>query len=120
MTPNERSRPAGIRTAHESLDDDIARLTPTGDISVRDALVAQIYSLGPGALLAASLGWRLGVLDGETNERRKIGRAGADVGSSPEWRAIRRQPMWAELQRRRGECVRRHRLERCTCGGDAR
>jgi hypothetical protein len=94
-------------------------LSPSGDISVRDVLLAEIRDLGPDKLYAASLGWRLGVLDGEMNERRKIGRAGAEVGSSPEWRATRRQPCWVELQRRRGECAHKHRPDRCTCPGGA-
>lgn len=95
--------------------DDSAMLTPSGDISVRDVLLAEIRALGPGQLYAASLGWRLGRLDAEEIAKQKIVEAEWAVASSPEWRAIRRRPMWAELQRRRGECERRHRLERCTC-----
>ena len=86
---------------------------------IRDVVLSAILQLDAAHTYAVSLGWRLGVLDGETNERRKIGRAGADVAASPEWHAIRRQPRWVELQRRRGECPRKHRLEVCTCAGDA-
>lgn len=112
---DERSRPAGNGPAKTSLTDADAIIASLDDISARDALLWQIYSLGPEALLAASLGWRLGRLDAEEIAKQRIGQAGVDVVASPEWHAIRRNPRWIELQRHRGECVKRHRLESCTC-----
>jgi hypothetical protein len=111
---NDRSRPA--KAAPEtSTTTSTGMVTPSADISVRDVLVAEILALGPEALLAASLGWRLGRLDAEEIAKQKISQAGWDVASDPEWRRTARQPRWVELQRRRGECARKHRLERCTC-----
>lgn len=112
--PNERSRPAGNGPANESLDNNF-RVTPTGNVTTRDILLAEIMALGPDALYPASLGWRLGLLDCEEREKQRIGRAGADLAGSPEWHAVRRQPRWTELQRARGECPKRHRLADCTC-----
>lgn len=92
-----------------------ATLPPLADLSPRDALVQMILALGPDQLYAAGLGWRLGRLDAEDIAKEQIAEAGRDVAASAQWRSIGRQPRWTELQRRRGECVRRHRLETCTC-----
>lgn len=115
MSPgNERSRPAGNGTAYESLTINADSLTG------RDVILAEIRALGPEQLYAASLGWRLGRLDAEEVAKRMISDAGRDVVSSPAWRRTAGKPRWAELQARRGECVAKHRLDRCTCRGGAR
>lgn len=119
--PDERDgapaqeRPAADDSAHPANGDSVAfivncdgagRQTPTS----RDVLLAEIYALGPDALLAASLGWRLGRLDAEEIVKQRISDAGRDVASSPEWRATVRRPMQSELvQRRRAP-------RNCACG----
>ena len=116
MSPgDERSRPAANGPASETLDYDNVNGSPAGDISVRDVLLAEIRALGADALYPASLGWRLGRLDAEDIAKQRIADAGRDVIANPAWQRTVRQPRWTELQRRRGECVRKHRVDQCTC-----
>jgi hypothetical protein len=104
----ERKEPAPDRPPRK----DIAALTDdttdsVTEVTSRDVLAAEIIALGPDALLAASLGWRLGRLDAEEIAKQRIAQAGREVACSPEWRAIRRWPSHAELERRRRDVRRR-------------
>jgi len=54
------------------------------------------------ALYWASLGWRIGLLEGTAEVHREIGRAGLDMVATREWRETIKRPTFAELQRRRG------------------
>lgn len=127
--PDERDRacvPPPATADDGSAESSIASVTgetPTdgcAEVIGRNVLLAQICALGPAALYAASLGWRLGRLDAEEIAKQQIAAGGRQVVASMEWRALRRQPQWTEVQQRRGECARRHRLNRCTCADFAR
>lgn len=94
------SSATGPHTYEPAPQDDLA-----ASLSPRDVTVAQILALGADAILPASLGYYLGRLDAEDRAERARAQAGFEVAHSPEWHRARRQPRYAELARRRGECT---------------
>lgn len=127
MNPTESdSRPAGNGPATKSLNDDAASVQGTKDFlaylaepSGPDDPTFRAASLladawGPALDRSYRLGWENGYAAGFYEAEKDMAEAWAKAARPI--RAALAQPTWEQLQRRRGECVRRHRLEVCTCG----
>jgi len=97
----DRSRPgrgSGSVEVKQATTPSIARPTDTIESAT---LWRLLLDCPPDALYWASLGWRVGLLEGQADERKAIARAGEDLIRAPQWHETIKRPTYDELAARR-------------------